>query len=109
MSKQQKLESILRKIQELAEDAQSLASESAFRRHAPGSNEQTESMLRSVYDFTIMEGDWKTCASVCDEIGLEITRANCSMIGRCLSSIGVASKRSHGKNLVFMPPLLERF
>jgi hypothetical protein len=111
MSNHQKLHSILRKIQELALEAESLAAELPTRRAAPGSNEQTESLLRASYDFEAgaFSGSWKTCATVCYEIGIEQTRANCSMVGRCLSSIGAASRRSHGKNLVFMPPLKEIF
>ena len=111
MSSQQKLELILRKIHELAAEAQALSMALPQRRSAPGSNKQTESMLKDFYDFnsSSIQGSWKTCSTVCCELGIEKTRANCSMVGRCLSSIGVASKRSNGKSLVFMPPQLEKF
>ncbi len=109
MTSHEKLQTILAKISALAAEAQALSADAPPRRHAPSSNEQIESMIRDQYDFNSRDGKWKTCAAVCYEIGIEQTRANCSMVGRCLSSMGVSSRRSSGKNLVFVPPETEKF
>jgi hypothetical protein len=52
---------------------------------------------------------WITCAQACAEMGIEPTRGACSSVGASLSRLGFKSRRSNGKTLVFIPPIIEKF
>jgi hypothetical protein len=55
---------------------------------------------------------WATCARVCDEMGIEPTRGNCSSVGSTLKGAGFPRRRSQGKvlyNLPSAPPMREIF
>lgn len=110
MSAHQKIQTILLKIQELALEAESLSKELTQTRNSPG-YESTFAKLAEAYPLSAGGAgfSWKTCADVCREVGMSATRANCSIVGRCLSAMGVASKRSSGKSLVFLPDAIEEF
>ena len=52
---------------------------------------------------------WITCAQACEEMFIEPTRGSCSSVGFALRRLGFASRRSHGKNLVFLPDAVDVF
>lgn len=52
---------------------------------------------------------WVTCADFCKELGIKPTRGACTSVGASLKHLGFKSRRSNGKTLVFIPPIIEKF
>ncbi|MGL4517042.1 MAG: hypothetical protein ACRCUH_10185 [Shewanella sp.] len=52
---------------------------------------------------------WITCTEVCFEMGIKPTRGNCSSVGSALRRLGFTTRRSNGKNIVFLPDLVEAY
>jgi len=64
--------------------------------------------LDNFYDLREKGKRWMTCAQICEEIGIEPSRSNCTMLGNKIPG-SVQRRRSNGKNLLLMPYLIERF
>ena len=50
-----------------------------------------------------------TCAAVCEEIGIDPNRSNCTSVGQALKAAGFNSIRSNGRTLHILPPMQEIF
>ena len=46
---------------------------------------------------------WTTCAVICNEMGIEPSRGNCSSIGSTLKGAGFPRRRSQGRVLYNLP------
>lgn len=60
------------------------------------------------YDLSESGSRWMTCAAICSELGIEPTPINCNMMGKSIPKT-IPRRRSNGRNLLLMPPLLEKF
>lgn len=68
-----------------------------------------QSLLERSYPLDAQLTRWVTCAEVCREVGIPVTRGNCSSVGHILGVMGFAKARSNGKSLVRLPDLHETF
>ncbi len=80
-------------------------------RDVPINNEKLPSLLPMVahnYDLASPGNRWITCAQICDELSIEPNRSNCNRLGQSIPK-SIPRRRSQGKKLLLMPPLLEKF
>ena len=97
----------LSQISALISDIESLMGSS----HTAGYNQYLldEYSVKASYDFNAVATRWVTCADLCAEQGIQPTRANCSSMGSIMKRSGIATRRSQGRKLLNMPPMIEKF
>jgi hypothetical protein len=65
-------------------------------------------MVADNYDLESAGERWITCAQICEELSIDPSRSNCNRLGQSIPQ-SIPRRRSQGKKLLLMPPLLEKF
>ena len=99
----------LKQIRDLLAEIESLTKDSKKKPElAPFYGIDSKMIIRS-YGLPNDGTRWITCGDICGETGIEPSRANCSNLGRYLSSLAIPYRRSNGKSLWHMPAIIEKF